>query len=119
MQPAQEEVARVLCGLTLHDPRIPVAANVTGSFVITASAARDALIRQVTGAVRWVECVQALEGRSLSVEGQGAGADVFIEVGPGKVLCGLLKQIDPALKSMNVEDAASLEKTLGETNCAA
>jgi [acyl-carrier-protein] S-malonyltransferase len=114
MQPAQEEVARVLCGLTLHDLRIPVAANVTGSFVITASAARDALIRQVTGAVRWVECVQALEGRSLSAEGHAAGADVFIEVGPGKVLCGLLKQIDLTLKYMNVEDAASLEKTLAE-----
>jgi [acyl-carrier-protein] S-malonyltransferase len=114
MQPAQEEVARVLAGLTLHDPRIPVAANVTGSIVNTANAARDALVRQVTGAVRWVECVQSLEGRSLSVEGQGAGADVFIEVGPGKVLCGLLKQIDPGLNSMNVDDAASLEKTLAE-----
>jgi [acyl-carrier-protein] S-malonyltransferase len=119
MQPAQEEVARVLAGLALHDPRIPVAANVTGSFVTTAAAARDALIRQVTGAVRWVECVQSLEGRSLSVEGQGAGADVFIEVGPGKVLCGLLKQIDLALKSMNVEDAASLESTLAELRGAA
>jgi [acyl-carrier-protein] S-malonyltransferase len=114
MQPAQEEVARVLAGLALHDPRIPVAANVTGSLVATANAARAALVRQVTGAVRWVECVQALEGRSLSVEGQGAGADVFIEVGPGKVLCGLLKQIDPGLNSLNVEDAVSLEKTLAE-----
>ncbi len=114
MQPAQEEVARALAGLSLHDPRIPVAANVTGSLVATANAARDALVRQVTGAVRWVECVQSLEGRSLFVEGQGAGADVFIEVGPGKVLCGLLKQIDPGLNSLNVEDAASLEKTLDE-----
>ncbi len=114
MQPAQEEVARVLAGLTMHDPRIPVAANVTGGLVTTANAARDALVRQVTGAVRWVECIHALEGRSLSVEGQGAGADVFIEVGPGKVLCGLLKQIDPGLNSLNVEDAASLEKTLAE-----
>jgi [acyl-carrier-protein] S-malonyltransferase len=43
-----------------------------------------------------------------------AGAELFIEVGPGKVLCGLLKQIDPTLKSLNVEDAASLEKTLAE-----
>ena len=114
MQPAQEEVARVLAQIAMHDPRIPVAANVTGGLVTTAKAARDALIRQVTGAVRWVECVQSLEGRSLSVEGQCASADVFIEVGPGKVLCGLLKQIDPELKSLNVEDAASLEKTLGE-----
>jgi [acyl-carrier-protein] S-malonyltransferase len=42
----------------------------------------------------------------------GAGADLFIEVGPGKVLCGLLRQIDPAQQSLNVEDAASLESTL-------
>ncbi len=105
MQPAQEEVARVLGGLQINEPHIPVAANVSGSMISTAEAARDALIRQVTGAVRWVDCVEALKA---------AGAEVFIEVGPGKVLCGLLKQIDPTLKSLNVEDAASLEKTLAE-----
>ena len=108
MTPAQEEVARVLGALTMVDPRIPVAANVTGALVTTADAARDALIRQVTGAVRWVDCIQSLKD---------AGAELFIETGPGKVLCGLLKQIDPALKSLNVEDAASLEKTLVEMNC--
>ena len=48
--------------LQLSDPRIPVAANVTGALVTTAAAARDALMRQVTGAVRWVDCVQALVG---------------------------------------------------------
>jgi len=105
MQPAQEQVARVLGGLALAAPRIPVAANVAGGLVTTAEDARDALIRQVTGAVRWVDCMQALVG---------AGADVFVEVGPGKVLCGLLRQIDPAQKALNVEDAASLEKTLAE-----
>lgn len=105
MQPAQEEVARVLSGLNLSDPRVPVAANVSGTIVTTAEGAREALINQVTGAVRWVDCMRALIG---------AEADVFVEVGPGKVLCGLLKQIDPAQKSLNVEDAASLEKTLAE-----
>jgi [acyl-carrier-protein] S-malonyltransferase len=103
MQPAQEEVARVLGTLALADPRIPVAANVTGSLVTTAAATRDALIRQVTGAVRWVDCVQALVA---------AEPGLFVEVGPGKVLCGLLRQIDPALKTLNVEDPASLETTL-------
>jgi len=103
MQPAQEEVARVLAGLTLADPRIAVAANVTGGLVTTAAAAQDALTRQVTGAVRWMDCEQALVA---------AGAELFIEVGPGKVLCGLLRQIDPALKALNVEDSASLEATL-------
>ena len=105
MQPAQEEVARVLASLTLSDPRIPVAANVTGGFVTTADAARDALIRQVTGTVRWVDCVQALVT---------AGARAFVEVGPGKVLSGLMRQIDPAQKAFNVEDPASLEKALTE-----
>lgn len=107
MQPAQDEVARVLGGLSLSNPQIPVAANVTGALVYTAEAAKDALVRQVTGAVRWVGCVQALIA---------AGAQTFIEVGPGKVLCGLMKQIDPAQKAMNVEDPASLEKTLAELN---
>jgi [acyl-carrier-protein] S-malonyltransferase len=103
MQPAQEEVARVLAALTLANPGLPVAANVTGGLVTTAEATRDALIRQVTGTVRWVDCVHALVI---------AGATHFVEVGPGKVLCGLLKQIDLAQKALNVEDSASLEIAL-------
>jgi len=105
MQQAQEEVARVLDAVALHDPKVPVAANVTGKLVTTAAEAKDALIRQVTGAVRWVDCIQALVS---------AGPSTFIEVGPGKVLSGLMKQIDSAQKTFNVEDAASLEKTLTE-----
>jgi [acyl-carrier-protein] S-malonyltransferase len=105
MQPAQEEVARVLGGLAMQAPRIPVAANVTGGMVTTAEAARDALIRQVTGAVRWVDCMSALKA---------AGAQAVVEVGPGKVLTGLMKQIDAEMKALNVEDAASLEKTVAE-----
>ena len=105
MQPAQEEVARVLGELTLSDPRIPVAANVTGGLVLTADEVRDALTRQVTGTVRWVDCMKALIA---------AEAQAYIEMAPGMVLCGLLKQIDAAQKSLNVEDIASLEKTLTE-----
>ena len=104
MRPAQEEVARVLAALVLADPSIPVAANVTGGLITTSAAAQDALIRQVTGAVRWVDCMQSLVA---------AGATHFIEVGPGRVLCGLLKQIDSGQRSLNVEDPASLEATLG------
>jgi len=105
MQPAQEEVGRVLGGLQISDPRIPVAANVTGGIVKSAIDARDALTRQVTGAVRWVDCVQSLKI---------SGAELYIEVGPGKVLCGLLKQIEAALKTTNVEDVASLERALAD-----
>jgi [acyl-carrier-protein] S-malonyltransferase len=105
MRPAQEEVARVLAGLQLSDPKFPVASNASGTMVTTADGARNALIEQVTGAVRWVDCIRTLVG---------AEAELFIEVGPGKVLCGLLKQIDPAQKSLNVEDSASVEKTQAE-----
>ena len=87
-----------------------MAANVTGGLVTTPDATRDALIRQVTGTVHWVDCMQSLKA---------AGADLFIEIGPGKVLSGLLKQIDPDLKSLNVEDAASLEKTIAELKSSA
>jgi len=76
---------------------------VSGGLVTSAQGARNALIQQVTGAVRWVDCMNTLVA---------AGAELFIEVGPGKVLCGLLKQIDPAQKSLNVEDALSLEAAL-------
>jgi len=109
MQPAQEEVAKVLSTLTLSNPRIPVAANVTGELVTTAAAAQDALIRQVTGAVRWVDCMNTLIA---------AGADLFIELGPGKVLCGLLRQIDSTQKSLNIEDMASLQATLAALEAA-
>lgn len=105
MHPAQEEVARTLAGIPMADPKFPVAANVTGSFVTTAEAARDALVCQVTSAVRWVDCMKTLiDERPFA----------FIEAGPGKVLCGLMRQIDPAQKALNVEDIASLEKTVGE-----
>jgi len=83
-----------------------VAANVNATLVRTGSAAREALVAQVTGAVRWVECIHLLVGE---------GATHFVEVGPGKVLGGLMKQIlgkDATAPVMNVEDSASLEKTL-------
>ena len=105
MQPAQVEVANVLESLSLNDPAFPVAANVTGKLVSTAAEARQALTDQVTGTVRWVACTEAL---------LASGAELFIESGPGKVLTGLLRQIDRSQRCLNVEDPASLEKALAE-----
>ncbi len=105
MEPAEREVERVLGEITLCEPRFPVAANVTGALLMTAADARQALIDQVTGTVQWVSCVAAL---------MELGAEVFVEVGPGKVLSGLMRQIDREQKCLNVEDPASLEKTLAE-----
>jgi [acyl-carrier-protein] S-malonyltransferase len=109
MQPAQDDVARVLSAITMAEPGIPVAANVSGTLVTTADAARTALIEQVTGTVDWVGCVRALLAE---------GTEVFVEVGPGKVLNGLLRQIDRSQKCVNVEDAPSLEKALAELTTA-
>jgi [acyl-carrier-protein] S-malonyltransferase len=106
MQPAQDLLATDLAKLEFRDPRFPVAANVSAAMVTSGDAARKALIAQVTGAVRWVECIQLLVSE---------GATQFVEVGPGRVLSGLMKQIlgkDSPLPVFNVEDVASLEKTL-------
>jgi [acyl-carrier-protein] S-malonyltransferase len=103
MQPAQDRLAADLAALNFSAPVVPVVTNVDAKLITTGEDARDALVRQVTGAVRWVECIQLLIAE---------GATHFIEVGPGKVLCGLMRQIDRNQKALNVEDAASLEKTL-------
>jgi [acyl-carrier-protein] S-malonyltransferase len=106
MQPAQQGLIPELESINFCDPPIPVAANVDARFTRNGPDARDTLIRQVTGAVRWVECIQLLAAQSPTH---------FIEVGPGKVLSGLNRQIlgrDTTIPTLNVEDTASLEKTL-------
>jgi len=103
MQPAQNALAADLNALSFANPGIPVAANIDATLTTTGAAAREALIHQVTGAVRWVDCIQLLVAQ---------GATHFIEVGPGRVLTGLMRQIDRNQKALNVEDSASLEKTL-------
>jgi [acyl-carrier-protein] S-malonyltransferase len=103
MQPAQDRLASDLQATTFHDPKIRVVSNVDAAWVASGEAARDALIRQVTGAVRWVECEQQLIA---------AGVTHWIEVGPGKVLCGLMRALDSSRTCLNVENVASLDKTL-------
>jgi [acyl-carrier-protein] S-malonyltransferase len=101
MQPAQDRLATDLTALPLSNPEIPVVANIDAALKTAADPSRDALIRQVTGAVQWVGCVRKL------IE---MGATTFVEVGPGKVLTGLMRQIDRSQTAMNVEDEASLQK---------
>lgn len=102
MQPAQNELAEDLKKLEFQDPAFPIAMNINGELANSGEVERDALIRQVTGAVQWVKCVQTLIS---------SGADTFIEVGPGRVLTGLMRQIDRSKTALNVEDEASLQKT--------
>ena len=103
MQPAQDALAKDLAGLNFAVPKIPVVKNIDGNPTSDASAARTALVNQVTGAVQWVKSMQTLIA---------GGVDTFVEVGPGKVLCGLMRQIDRSKNCLNVEDEASLQKTL-------
>lgn len=102
MSPAQERLAADLQALTFYTPQIPLMCNVDAALVTTADEARDTLIRQVTGAVQWDKSMRALTA---------LGVDTFVEVGPGKVLCGLMRQIDRSRTCFNVEDEASLQKT--------
>lgn len=103
MQPAQERLALDLKKLTFAQPEVPVACNVDAALVETAEKSRDALIRQVTGAVRWEQSMRLLIAQ---------GAETFLEVGPGKVLCGLMRQIDRGRNCLNLEDEASLQKVV-------
>lgn len=103
MQPAQDALAPILQQLTFLPATVPVVVNVNAGMVTDPAILRDALVRQVTGAVHWTESMQVLIAQ---------GVTNFIEVGPGKVLSGLLRQIDRSQKCNQVEDAASLKKLL-------
>jgi [acyl-carrier-protein] S-malonyltransferase len=103
MKPAQERLSVDLQSLQFSAPQIPVVCNVYGRPVEDAESAREALVRQVTGSVKWSESIRFLIERDVQT---------FVEVGPGKILCGLMRQIDRSKKCLNVEDEASFQKTI-------
>ena len=103
MQPAQDRLAVVLKEIEVQDPRFPIVSNVSADETKRGGRERDLLIEQVTAPVRWVESMRRMIDE---------GASFFVEVGPGRVLTGLLRQIDRAQRCVNVEDSASLEKAL-------
>jgi [acyl-carrier-protein] S-malonyltransferase len=103
MKPAQDRLAADLHALTFRDPSVPVACNVDAEIVKDAARSLDALIRQVTGSVKWEQGMRLLITK---------GVQTFVEVGPGRVLCGLMRQIDRSRTCLTVGDEASLQKTL-------
>jgi [acyl-carrier-protein] S-malonyltransferase len=103
MQPAQDRLAELLRSLTFSAPTVPVAVNVDAALVTDPGKLREALIRQVTGAVRWVDSIRLLIAQNPAF---------FVEVGPGKVLGGLMRQIDRGQSCVNIEDEASLERVM-------
>jgi [acyl-carrier-protein] S-malonyltransferase len=103
MKPAQDRLAEDLKKPRMNKPVYPVACNVESELVTDELRALDTLVRQVTGSVKWDQCMRLLVAQ---------GVDTFIEVGPGKVLCALMRQIDRSKTCLNVGDDASLSKTL-------
>ena len=99
MKPAAEQLKQALAETVLASPIMSVINNIDVSVASDADAIRDALYRQAFGPVRWVECVKAMQAR---------GATLLVECGPGKVLAGMAKRIDPALSGAPLFDPASL-----------
>lgn len=103
MAPAAKKLAAELDKVTLHDAAFPVVSNYTGGLQQTAAEIKVNLVAQADHPVRWIACVNTM---------REFGADTYVECGPGKTLAGFNKRIDKALKSLNVENVESLQKTL-------
>ena len=107
MKPAEEKLKPILDEAPFKDLWLSLISNVDASPIGTAHAVRNALVRQVVSPVRWVESVQKM----ISM-----GVKHFVEVGPGTVLTGLIKRIDPSVELINVSDVASLEAFVAKGN---
>ena len=103
MRGAQEKLARVLADVPLRMPAVPVVSNYEARLVTSEEVIRSTLENQVTGSVRWSESMQLLISQ---------GHTLFLELGPGGVLAGLMRRIDKTAKVIAIEDVASLEKAL-------
>ena len=103
MAPAQKRLEHDLRAANFTALQIPLITNVDAEAITSGDEAREALIRQVTAPVRWLDSVHEM------IE---SGVTIFVEVGPGKVLSGLMRQIDRSVRSLNVEDAASLRAAI-------
>jgi [acyl-carrier-protein] S-malonyltransferase len=104
MKPAAEKLKEKLQSVTFAAPQIPLVNNIDVAVAADADGIREALYRQAFGPVRWVECVQAIKARGVST---------VVECGPGKVLAGLVKRIDPELTGAPLFDPASLAEVKG------
>jgi [acyl-carrier-protein] S-malonyltransferase len=109
MAPAADRLAAELARVPVADPRIPVARNVDGELVRSAGEVTSSLLRQVASPVRWTACVGRLARE---------GATTFVEVGPGRVLSGLVKRIVDGARGLSVEDPAGLDIVLAAVEAA-
>jgi [acyl-carrier-protein] S-malonyltransferase len=103
MAPAADRLAVVLAKVSVAEPAVPVVRNVDGGMTTTADEVVPFLVRQVTAPVRWTDCVARMAAE---------GAQTLLEVGPGRVLTGLLRRIDGGLTGLAVEDPAGADKAV-------
>lgn len=103
MMPAQEKLEKDLNAAEFEDLQVPLVTNVDADSIRQGEEARSALIRQVTMPVRWEESMRMLLDE---------GVNTFVEVGPGRVLTGLMRQIERSVATLNVEDEKSLQATV-------
>ncbi len=102
MAPAADRLQRALTDMQIKTGSVPVIANVDGTSAHSESTTRELLVAQVAGAVRWEQCVKTMVEQ---------GVTTFVELGPGRVLSGLLKRIHKSAQLFNVSDAETLEAT--------
>jgi [acyl-carrier-protein] S-malonyltransferase len=107
MQAAAEKLRERLKSLEFAAPQIALVNNIDVAVEVDADRIRDALYRQAFGPVRWVECMQALKARGLTM---------VVECGPGKVLAGLVKRIDPEMSGLSLLDPASMAQVVEALN---
>lgn len=103
METAKDNLARYLEKVKINNPKIPVTCNVSAGYINNKEEVRSALIKQMTNPVKWVDSIMKMKSE---------GVNCFIEVGPGKILMGLIKQIIPESKVFNVFDSNSLENVV-------
>ena len=101
MKPVQEKLAVAMGAISWNDPVVPVASNASGDLVSTADQVREALIEQIASPVLWVQCVKTMIAH---------GCRSFLELGPGRVLGGLVRQIDPEVNVFAADSPAKLEQ---------
>ena len=105
MKPAAEKLSAELDKVEIKDAEFPIAANFTGELETESAKIKANLVSQADHPVKWIDCVNAMKN---------FGADIFVECGPGKTLCGFNRRIDKTISSLNVENLDSLKKTVEE-----
>jgi [acyl-carrier-protein] S-malonyltransferase len=103
MEPVQRKLAAEMDTIEWTDPKIPLVSNASGKVVRTAGEVREALIAQIASPVLWADCV-----RTMAAE----GCDHFVELGPGRVLCGLVRQVAPEATASAADSLAKLAPLL-------